>query len=72
MKRAADVSTMPLLVTVRDAARLLAVTPACLAKWRREGQGPPWVKFQRGIRYRVGAIERWLDTRENGRSSSNS
>jgi len=32
-----------------------------LQRWRLDGDGPPYVKVGRGVRYRPEAIERWLD-----------
>ena len=41
-----------LLVTEREAARLLAVSPAALRVWRREKKGPEAVRLgRRAVRY---------------------
>lgn len=49
------------LLTERQATELLRLTGRTLATWRHRGQGPPWVKVGRFVRYRRTAIETWLD-----------
>ena len=48
------------LLTVRDAADLLRLSPSWLAKARMRGDGPPYVKLGRAIRYSEGALIQWM------------
>ena len=53
------------LITSAIVAEMLAVTPATLCRWRREGTGPPFVRLHRRqraiVRYRADDIEKYLD-----------
>ena len=51
------------LLTPRDAATVLRLSPSWLAKARMLGDGPPYVKLGRSIRYRHGALEQWMKSR---------
>lgn len=48
------------LLTVRDAASFLRLSESWLAKARIRGDGPPFVKIGRSIRYSEGALREWL------------
>ena len=52
------------LLTEREAARLLCVSPYLLQKWRWKGIGPKWVRVGgptgRAVRYRLADIEEYL------------
>ena len=52
------------LLTPKDAANFLCVSPSWLAKARMRGDGPPYVKLGRAIRYREGALLQWLRSRQ--------
>lgn len=47
-----DSSGKPLLLTPKEAADFLRITPRCLANWRVAGKGPRYCKLG-GIRYRL-------------------
>ena len=47
------------LLTAKEAARLLKVSLSWLAKARMRGDGPPYVKIGRSIRYPEGALLQW-------------
>ena len=55
------------LLNVEQAAVLIQVSASTLNHWRSDGFGPPFVKLcgtARGaVRYRVGDIRKWLDSR---------
>ena len=51
------------LLTARDAASFLRLSPSWLAKARMRGDGPPYVKLGRSVRYREGALVQWLKSR---------
>jgi predicted DNA-binding transcriptional regulator AlpA len=48
------------LLTVRDAANLLCVSESWLAKARMRGDGPPFVKVGRSVRYAESSLRAWL------------
>jgi hypothetical protein len=50
------------LLTPRQVARYLHTTEARLAQDRHLGRGLPFVRHGRNILYRVGEIQRYLDT----------
>ncbi|GAB3718779.1 helix-turn-helix transcriptional regulator [Nocardiopsis nanhaiensis] len=37
-----------------------------LANWRWRGEGPPWFKLGRHVRYRIAEVEKWLDDNAQG------
>jgi predicted DNA-binding transcriptional regulator AlpA len=48
------------LLTPKEAAKLLKVSLSWLAKARMRGDGPPYIKFGKSIRYSEGALLQWL------------
>jgi predicted DNA-binding transcriptional regulator AlpA len=52
------------LLTARDAANLLRLSPSWLAKARMRGDGPPYVKLGRSIRYTETGILQWMRSRQ--------
>ena len=57
------------LLTPKDAANLLRLSDSWLAKARMRGDGPPYVKLGRAIRYRGGALLQWLRSRQRSSTS---
>jgi len=54
-----------------DLAKALQVTESTLARWRKDGTGPPWVAYgPRSIRYPADELERWKDERRNKREAA--
>lgn len=52
------------LLTVEQAAELLAIPRSTLDRWRVEGNGPKFLQLSaRCIRYRRSDIEAWTETR---------
>ena len=47
----------------KDAANLLRLSPSWLAKARMRGDGPPYVKLGRSVRYGEGALVQWMKSR---------
>lgn len=43
----------------RWVAALLGVKPATLQKWRRRGQGPPYFRAGRAVRYWPAEVQAW-------------
>jgi predicted DNA-binding transcriptional regulator AlpA len=49
------------LLTGREVAAILKLTPQTVIEWRRENRGPRWVRIgQRAIRYRRSELEAWI------------
>ncbi len=48
------------LLTARVAAQLLSVSESWLAKARMRGDGPPYVKVGRAVRYTQAALLQWM------------
>ncbi len=49
------------VLTESELARRARVSISVLRKWRREGQGPRFLKLGRLVRYRAQDIQAWLD-----------
>ena len=45
----------------QNAAPYVGYTRDALRKWRREGRGPAYIRFNRSVRYRVSDLDAWLD-----------
>lgn len=52
------------LLTPKEAARLLKVSLSWLAKARMRGDGPPFIKIGRSIRYSEAALIQWMKGRQ--------
>ena len=52
------------LLTAKDAARFLKVSLSWLAKARMQGDGPPYIKVGRSIRYTELALMQWTKSRQ--------
>lgn len=54
------------LLTPQQLSKLLGLTPRALARWRKEGIGPAFIRFDdaHGVRYRAESVEAWLAQRE--------
>jgi predicted DNA-binding transcriptional regulator AlpA len=53
------------LLDTDEVAEYLGIPPNSLKMWRYRRTGPPWLKLGRHVRYRLTAIEQWLDDQEN-------
>jgi predicted DNA-binding transcriptional regulator AlpA len=51
------------LLTPQEAANVLRLSPSWLAKARMRGDGPPYVKPGRSVRYPEGALLQWIKSR---------
>jgi predicted DNA-binding transcriptional regulator AlpA len=51
------------LLTARDAADRLRLSLSWLAKARMRGDGPPYVKLGRSVRYGESALAKWTHSR---------
>jgi excisionase family DNA binding protein len=54
----------PALLTPKEAAELLKVSLSYLAKARMRGDGPPFIKVGRSVRYSEAALLQWMKSRQ--------
>jgi predicted DNA-binding transcriptional regulator AlpA len=52
------------LLTPKEAATRLKVSTSWLAKARMRGDGPPYIKVGRAIRYSEAAVIQWMKSRQ--------
>jgi predicted DNA-binding transcriptional regulator AlpA len=52
------------LITPKEAAKLLRVSLSWLAKARMRGEGPPYIKLGRSIRYSQDALLFWTKSQQ--------
>jgi predicted DNA-binding transcriptional regulator AlpA len=52
------------LLTPKEAAKLLKVSLSWLAKARMRGDGPPYIRIGRSIRYVLAALIQWMKGRQ--------
>ena len=61
----ADESTSPQVgITPKEGARVLKVSLSWLAKARMRGDGPPYIRIGRSIRYTEAALIQWMKSRQ--------
>ena len=62
----ADAPRKPLnvLLTPKEAAALLRVSCSWLAKARMAGDGPPFIKVGRSVRYSEAGLLQWMKSRQ--------
>jgi predicted DNA-binding transcriptional regulator AlpA len=60
LKSTRELNCRERLLTARDAANLLRLSPSWLAKARMAGSGPPYIKLGRSIRYSETALLLWM------------
>jgi predicted DNA-binding transcriptional regulator AlpA len=65
-------STIGILLTACEAAQILKVSLSWLAKARMNGDGPPFVKIGRAVRYEQMELHRWMKTKERHSTSEDS
>jgi excisionase family DNA binding protein len=56
----------PELLTEAEAADLLTVSVQTMARWRKEGEGPPWFRLGGRVRYRRDELLSWLEQQRGG------
>jgi excisionase family DNA binding protein len=52
---------MSVLLTTKEAAALLSLSPRTLERLRHSGGGPRYLKIKRSVRYRLDWVQSWLD-----------
>jgi predicted DNA-binding transcriptional regulator AlpA len=60
---------IPTLMSAKDAAATLKVSLSWLAKARMRGDGPPYIKIGRSIRYAEAALIQWMKSRQRSSTS---
>jgi predicted DNA-binding transcriptional regulator AlpA len=58
------------VLTSREAAAFLRLSPRTLDRLRVEGGGPRYLKLRRSIRYRQSDLASWLDRRSFDNTSA--
>lgn len=53
------------LLTTAEVSALIKVPEPSLRQWRASGDGPPWGRFGKHVRYRLGDVLGWIDSRIN-------
>jgi excisionase family DNA binding protein len=54
-------------LTEAEVAALLKVTRGTIKRWRREGTGPPSLRFGRTVRYRRRDVDAWAERQRDQR-----
>lgn len=57
-------AAIPVLLTPQEAAKFLKVSPSWLAKARMRGDGRPYMKVGRSVRYTEAALLQWMKSRQ--------
>jgi len=52
--------------TERELSQYLGVSVATLRRWRASGEGPPWRRFGRLIRYARADVDAWAAAQPSG------
>ena len=52
------------LLTTQQLAEYLGVAVSTLIQYRRDGNGPIYIKLGHLVRYRMQDVERWLDEKK--------
>jgi predicted DNA-binding transcriptional regulator AlpA len=58
------VRTTNVLLEPKEAAALFNVSLSWLAKARMRGDGPPFIKIGRSVRYSEAALQQWMKSRQ--------
>ena len=49
------------LLSEREASDVAGYGPLTFKRWRRDKKGPPWLRLNGGVRYKVQALREWID-----------
>ena len=58
------INVADVLLKSKDAAAFLKLSLSWLAKARKRGDGPPYIKLGKSIRYSEAALLQWLKSRQ--------
>ena len=59
------------LMTEKDVASLICITPRALQNWRLRGGGPEYIKIGRSVRYQRSDVMQFINERKKRHSSHN-
>jgi predicted DNA-binding transcriptional regulator AlpA len=62
-------TTIPVVLTPKEAAQRLRLSSSWLAKARMRGDGPPYIQIGRAIRYTEAALIQWMKSRQRPSTS---
>ena len=48
------------LISSKQAAAVLGISPGTLENWRVRGYGPPYIKISNLVKYEEGAVYEWI------------
>ena len=65
-------SIIPTMLTPKEAAHRLRLSPSWLAKARMRGDGPPYILIGRAVRYSESALFQWLKSCQRSSTSEHS
>lgn len=51
------------MINTNQLAEKLKVSPSSINKWRKTGDGPPYIRYGRKVMYRLEDVEQWLSER---------
>ena len=57
------------LMTEKDVANLICITPRALQNWRLRGGGPEYVKIGRSVRYQRSDVIKFIEERKRKHSA---
>jgi hypothetical protein len=66
---ACSMSDVEALLTESELSREIKISPITLQQWRHRGEGPPFFKLGRAVRYRRADVTAWLASRRIGVAS---
>jgi predicted DNA-binding transcriptional regulator AlpA len=66
---AKSATSVPVVLTPKEAARSLKLSNSWLAKARMRGDGPPFIRIGRSIRYAEVALTKWMKSRQRSSTS---
>jgi predicted DNA-binding transcriptional regulator AlpA len=69
MPAAKSSTAIATLMTPKEAAAILKVSLSWLAKARMRGDGPPYIRVGRSIRYAEAALIQWMKSRQRSSTS---
>jgi predicted DNA-binding transcriptional regulator AlpA len=69
MLAAKPATAIAILMTPNEAAAVLKVSLSWLAKARMRGDGPPYIRVGRSIRYGEAALIQWMKSRQRSSTS---
>ena len=59
------------LMTEKDVASLICISPRALQNWRLRGGGPEYIKIGRSVRYQRSDVMQFIDERKKRHSTQN-